>query len=104
MRWVYINGVAHEAGSGAGLAVDSGVLWGDRGYEGMRTTDGVPIDTRSKHREYMRANGLTTMDDFKGTWERAEKQRNAYRTEGKGGAVTKEVVAQAIDQLQRRKP
>jgi hypothetical protein len=102
MRWVYINGVAYEAGEEPTRTVDSGVLWGDRGYDGLRTTDGVPIDTRTKHREYMRANGLTTMDDFKGAWEQAERRRVAYRTEGKGGAVTKEDVARAIDSLQRK--
>ena len=65
--------------------IDSGILWGDRGYEGLRTTDGVAIDTRTKHREYMRANGLTTMDDFKGTWEQAED--DVLRTEPKERAA-----------------
>ena len=102
MRWVYINGVAYEAGTEPVRSIDSGVLWGDRSYDGLQTTDGVDIDTRTKHREYMRANGLTTMDDFKGAWEQAEVRRTAYRTSGEGGAVTKEDVARAIDQLQRR--
>ena len=56
---------------------DAGALWGDRSYAGLRATDGTDISTRSKHREYMRARGLTTMDDFKGEWDAAARTRVA---------------------------
>jgi hypothetical protein len=39
-------------------------LWGDRHYDGVRASDGTDISTRSKHREYMKRHGLTTVDDF----------------------------------------
>lgn len=42
----------------------------------------VDIGSRRKHREHMRQNGLTTVDDFKDTWAKAEKER-ADRQAGK---------------------
>lgn len=56
------------------------VLAGDRHYDGLRATDGTPIDTRTKHRKYMKENGLAMMDDFKQTWADAAKEREKIRT------------------------
>lgn len=78
-------------------------LWGDSSYKDMRATDGTDISTRTKHREYMRTNGLGTIDDFKETFAAAEKRRDAYRTTGKGGATTAADVARAIESLERRR-
>lgn len=55
-------------------------LAGDRHYDGMRATDGTDISSRSKHREYMRANSLTTADDFTQTWKDAAKERERVFT------------------------
>lgn len=55
-------------------------LAGDRHYDGMRATDGTDISSRTKHREYMKRNGLTTSDDFTGAWQKAEKERAELRT------------------------
>lgn len=60
------------------LHPDSGALWGDRQYVGLRATDGTDISSRTKHREYMRSNGLTTVDDFTEEWKRSTSQREAY--------------------------
>jgi hypothetical protein len=76
------------------------VLWNDRHYDGMRAPDGADISSRSKHREYMRRTGLTTMDDFKDTWKRAEAKRAEYYK--KGGSVSREDVARAIARLERK--
>lgn len=57
--------------------VDAGVLWGDRHYDGLRATDGTPIDSRTKHREYMKRMGYTMDSDFKETWQQAAKRREA---------------------------
>jgi hypothetical protein len=48
------------------------LVFNDAHYDGLKTTDGVDISTRKKHREYMKATGLATADDFKETW--AKKQ------------------------------
>lgn len=77
--------------------VDSGALWGDRNYAGLRSSDGTPIDTRTKHREYMRANGLTTIDDYPKHFERAAQERaKVFRGED---TSRREDVARALAKL-----
>ena len=76
-------------------------LTSDAIYDGLKATDGTDISTRTKHREYMRRNGLTTMDDFKGTWEQAAKQRADLFT-GRKGTVTRDDIGRAIHQLEQR--
>jgi len=79
-----------------------GLLYNDRIYDGLRADDGTDISTRTKHRDYMRQNGLTTMDDFKGEWATAEKRREEYYT-GKRGSVSKDDIARAIHQLESKR-
>ena len=81
-----------------------GLLYNDRDYDGLRATDGTDIGSRSKHREYMRRNGLCTIDDFKESNAKAAQQRAAFY-EGKSGsgAVTRSHIHQAIEQLQSRR-
>lgn len=52
-------------------------LAGDRHYDGLCASDGSDISTRTKHREYMKRNGLTVADDYKGEWAKAETARRA---------------------------
>ena len=82
------------------MRTDSGALWGDSSYDGMRAPDGTDISSRSKHREYMKATGLTTMDDFKGTWAKAKESRERYMTEG--GSFKRADIERAIHKLQNR--
>lgn len=84
----------------APLRNDAGALWGDRHYLGARASDGTDISTRSRHREYMRANNLTTVDDFKDTWAKAREQRERLYTHG--GTFSRRDVERAISQLQNR--
>lgn len=84
----------------APLRNDSGVLWGDRHYDGLKATDGSDISTRTKHREYMRANNVTMADDFKDTWAKAQAQRERLYTQG--GTFSRRDVERAIHQLQNR--
>lgn len=79
---------------------DAGALWGDRHYDGARASDGSDISTRSRHREYMRANNVTTVDDFKDTWAKAREQRERLYTQG--GTFSRRDVERAISQLQNR--
>jgi len=76
----------------------SEVLWNDRHYDGLTATDGTPINSRAKHRAYMKANGLTTMDDFKGEWAAAEKARADYWA-GRKGSISRDDIERAIHQL-----
>ena len=57
-----------------GLAIHN-ALAGDRHYDGLRATDGTDISTRDKHRAYMKANNLTTADDYTKTWAQQAEQR-----------------------------
>lgn len=70
---------------------------GDRHYDGLRATDGADISSRSKHREYMRANNLTTADDFTQTWAKAEAQRREFFS-GQDNSRAGDI-ATAIDKL-----
>ena len=79
---------------------DSGALWGDQSYQGLRADDGTDISTRTKHREYMKANNLTTMDDFKDSWAQAKVSRERYMTEG--GSFKRADIERAIHKLQNR--
>ena len=75
-------------------------LWGDRNYEGMVAPDGTDISSRTKHREYMKAKGLTTMDDFKDSWAKAKESRERYYQQG--GSFKRADIERAIHQLQNR--
>lgn len=74
---------------------------GDLHYSNLQATDGTDISTRTKHREYMKRNGLTTMDDFKDTWANAATKRADY-FQGKRGTVTRDDIGRAIHQLESR--
>lgn len=54
-------------------------LAGDRHYDGLQATDGTPIDTRTKHRKYMKEKGYALASDFKETWATAARDRELKR-------------------------
>lgn len=83
------------------MPVDSGALWGDSSYDGARAPDGTDISTRSKHRAYLRATGLTTADDFKETWAKAKEQRERYYQQG--GTFRRQDIERAISILQNKR-
>ncbi len=83
------------------LRTDSGALWGDRSYDGLKAPDGTDISSRTKHRDYMKATGLTTADDFKETWAKAQVARERYMQQG--GSFSRSDVERAIHQLQNRR-
>ena len=76
-------------------------LWGDRHYDGLTTTDGVDISSRTKHRAHLKKHGLATYDDFKGEFERRSKEREAYRA-GKHGSVTRADLGRAFYEFKNR--
>lgn len=79
--------------------IDSGALWGDRHYDGLRAPDGTDISTRARHQAYMKATGLTTADDFKSDWSRATEARAKYVQNG--GSINRADIQRAIAKLQR---
>jgi hypothetical protein len=62
------------------MARDTGALWGDLHYRETTGPNGEDLSTRTKHREYLRQTGLTTVDDFSQTWKRdAQKREQAFK-------------------------
>jgi hypothetical protein len=82
-------------------ARNNGALWNDRHYDGVRATDGTDISTRKKHRDYMRATGLTTADDFSSTWAKQQEQRQNYYKNG--GSFRRADVERAMYEVNNRK-
>lgn len=76
-----VEGPAPRKGDSSG----DGWLFSDRIYSGKPFTapDGTVIDSRKKHREYMRRANVTTIDDYKGVWDEAAKRRADLYTEGR---------------------
>ena len=81
-----------------GMSSLANALAGDRHYDGLRATDGTPIDTRTKHRQYMKENNLAMDSDFKSTWETAARERAALRT---GTLQDKERKSMITEQVMR---
>jgi hypothetical protein len=75
-----------------------GWKYSDRLYSAapFRAHDGTLIDSKRKHREYMRRHGLSTADDFKGTWDRAAKQREQAYTGRHDRRARLEAVRRAV--------
>jgi hypothetical protein len=79
-----------------------GWRFSDRHYSGKPFVgkDGTVIDSRKKHREYMKRHGLATMDDFKETWAKAREKREAFYT-GNDREERRERKQQIIDVVNR---
>ena len=52
----------------------------DRFYENTVAPDGTDIGSRRKHREYMKANNLTTVDDYTQQWQKDAAHREKIAT------------------------
>lgn len=71
-----VEGPAPRRGEASG----DGWRFSDRHYAGLQATDGTDISTRKRHREYMKRNNLTTVDDFTNTWKEAAQKRAEFFT------------------------
>jgi hypothetical protein len=104
-KWVYDeHGVAHEVGAEwTGEAPKA--HWNTEGvvYSNLQATDGTPIDSRKKHREYMRANNLSMASDFTEHWKKAEKQREEIQSGRADSKERKEIIGRAFHEA-RNKP
>ena len=50
----------------------------DGHYDGLRTPEGVNIGSRRRHRDHMKAHGLSLASEHEADWRRAEKERANY--------------------------
>ncbi len=78
----------------------------DGAYDGLRATDGTPIDTRARHRAYMQTKGLAMAEDYTQHWAESQKSRDAWFKEGGDWRVQKQRqadIAQAASESYGRK-
>lgn len=79
-----------------------GWRFSDRIYSGtpFKAPDGTVINSKKKHREYMKRTGLTTADDFKQTWaQKAEERAAFYKGEGYDRKARREAVERAMEKI-----
>jgi len=91
-----VEGPGRRRSDGSG----DGWRFSDRLYSGtpFKAHDGTVIDSKRKHREYMKRHNLATMDDFNGDWERKKQQREAVFTGKHDREARREAILRAIEQ------
>lgn len=109
-RTFHYDPVTKEMVEGSGpRRVDgpSGDGWrfSDRLYSGnpFVASDGTVIDSKKKHRDYMKRTGLTTMDDYGDTWKKAAEERKKFFNGEWDRNGRREDVARAIEKLGERR-
>jgi hypothetical protein len=80
---------------------DSGALWGDLNYRETKGPMGEDLSTRTKHREFMRAKGLTTADDFTNFW--TQKERDDFHRTGGDHKARRETIERVIYEAANRR-
>lgn len=58
------------------------------------------INSRTKHRAYMKANNLTTADDFTETWAKAAKEREEVMSGRADRVKRREAIGRALHRLE----
>ena len=71
-------------------------------YSNLRATDGTDISSRTKHRNYMKANGLALVSDYTESWKKAEKLREEKKSGRADSKQRREIIGRALYE-QRRK-
>lgn len=93
-------------GPGRRRSEGSGDGWrfSDRVYSGspFKAHDGTIIDSKKKHREYMKRHNLATVDDFKQTWDRSRQRREDVFTGRADREARREAVARAMEKAYGR--
>jgi hypothetical protein len=73
-------------------------------YGGLRTSEGIDVSSKRRHREYCRANNLGLADDYRQTWSKAAEERAKAFTPGAGydRAARREAIGRTIYELEKR--
>ena len=85
---------------------NAAVSTGDLGkfqYDNLRAIDGTDISSRTKHRNYMKANGVTMASDFQGTWQDAANERQQIQSGTHDKAARHEAVGRALYERSKRR-
>lgn len=76
-----------------------GLVYGNLG----RSTDGVDISTRRRHQEYCKAAGVAVSSDFKETWARDAKSREALQRGDFDHKARREALGRAAYEVEKRR-
>jgi hypothetical protein len=97
-RFIQINGelveVAEDYVSQGREAKNEGLLWNDRAYQ---DANDPRFSSRTQHKQFMRDNNLTTIDDYSNTWKDAE--RNRIRNRAGYDPQRKQDIASALRRM-----
>jgi hypothetical protein len=95
-----VEGPGRPRSEGSG----DGFRFSDRLYSAapFKAHDGTVIDSRRKHREYMKRHNLATVDDFKATWDKARERREAVYTGRADRAERRAAIRQAMEKAHGR--
>lgn len=77
-------------------------VYTDRYMEGVRATDGTDIGSRQKRAAWMKRNDLVDVDDCKGMWAKAEKERAEIARGRHDTSARREEVQRAIYRLSHK--
>ena len=75
----------------------------DRFYENTAAPDGTDIGSRRRHKEYMRAHGLTTADDYTGTWQQAALERERITAGDVDHRERRDAIGRAAYELSKKR-
>lgn len=84
------------------LALNAPILSGRFYEDAPPATDGTPINSRARHREYMRVNGLAMESDYREHRQQKAKERESLFTDGGDHKARREAVARAAYEVEKR--
>jgi hypothetical protein len=95
-----VEGPGRRRSEGSG----DGFRFSDRLYSDapFKAHDGTVIDSRKKHRDYMKRHNLSTADDFTQTWDKARERREAVYTGRADREARREAVMRAMEKQHGR--
>lgn len=67
-------------------------------------TDGAPLNSRRKHRDYLQQNNLALASDYTETWKQAAKRREDFFAGRHKHEGLREAIGRAVDKVRGRKP
>ena len=71
-------------------------------YGGMAATDGTLINTRKRHREYMKRNNLALAHEASGIWAQQAKEREQIQRGTHDSAERREAIGRALYERSKR--
>jgi hypothetical protein len=104
-RFVTIDGVLTEVPLNWSRNAPQAAYYiqGDKLYENTRSPiDGADISSRTKHRQYMKEKGLTTIDDYTNHFSKIAEQKAEFMATGRDSSRPADV-RDAYDKHTRRK-